>query len=74
MQTKQDQKETQVAPRWLTMILVKGFGFKRLRGANLRGANLHRANLTGANLHNAILSNTDLTGAIGADLSGTILE
>ena len=56
-----------MAPRSLTMILVKGFRFKRLPGADLPGADLPGADLTDANLTGA-----DLTGVVGADLSGTI--
>ena len=63
-----------MAPRWVTMILVKFFGFKRLRGANLTGANLTGANLIYANLTDADLTSANLEGVIGADLSGAILE
>ena len=58
-----------MAPRWLTIILVKGFGFKRLRGANLSGADL-----SGARLWQANLTDANLVATIGADLSGAILE
>jgi hypothetical protein len=45
-----------------------------LTGANLTNANLSGANLTGANLNGALISGTNLIGAIGADLTGTILD
>jgi hypothetical protein len=45
-----------------------------LSGANLTNANLSGANLTGANLNGALISGTNLIGAIGADLTGAILE
>jgi hypothetical protein len=45
-----------------------------LSGANLTNANLSGANLTGANLNGALISGTNLIGAIGADLTGAILD
>jgi uncharacterized protein YjbI with pentapeptide repeats len=45
-----------------------------LSEANLNGANLKKTNLTGVNFKGAFLYDADLTGSIGADLSGAFLR
>jgi uncharacterized protein YjbI with pentapeptide repeats len=61
--------------------LVRGSGGRRLRGADLIGANLRGADLRAANLRGAYLIGADLTGAdlrladlTGADLRGAAVS
>ena len=64
--------ETVALYNWLKTALVKGFGFKRLRGSNLSGASLAEVNLSRADLRGTDLSDAFLTGAnlTGANMSG----